>query len=148
MTDLRLKLIRLNHGLDYCEGDLIYLNDNTILCNTLEDKVRDINGDGDLLDDGENKIYGKTAIPYTKPNEPYKLEVVYSQKFKKKMVAVMGVPHFTAIRLHGGTNVDHSLGCPLCGERTTHGRMKNTGMTEKLVSLLEKHGGKGTLEII
>ena len=34
------------------------------ICNTIEDKVRDLNKDGDLNDEGEEKVYAQTAIPY------------------------------------------------------------------------------------
>ena len=37
--------------------------DGVYFCDTLEDKVRDLNKNG-KFDNGENKVYSETAIPY------------------------------------------------------------------------------------
>lgn len=144
MEPIRLKLIRLNLREDYTEGILIYLNENKELFDTLEDRVRDINADGDLLDEGEGKVYAETAIPYG----TYPIEVTYSPKFKMDMVLVKDVPHFTGIRLHWGATADQSAGCPLGGKKTSDGRLANTGYTKYMVELVKKHGNKGTIEIV
>jgi len=130
------------------------MTDNEILFDTLEDRIRDINGDGDLLDEGEEKVYGETAIPYSKKGEPYKLIVTNSPKFSKlagkpvDMVLVKDVPHFTGIRLHWGATAVQSAGCILGGKKTSDGRLSNIGYTKDMVGLLNKYGGKATLEII
>lgn len=72
--------------------------DDEPFCDTLEDKVRDYNMDGDLLDEGEGKIYGQTAIPYGR----YRIVVSYSPKFKRDLPLLLAVPHFTGIRIHAG----------------------------------------------
>ena len=141
---LKLKLIRLNLKETYTEGVLINLNTNKEIFDTLEDKVRDINADGDLLDEGEEKIYAETAIPYG----TYEIEVTYSPKFKKPMVLVKDVKHFKGIRLHWGRTAKQSAGCILGGDKSSPGELKNTGYTEYMVTLLESHGNKGTLEIV
>jgi hypothetical protein len=144
MEPLKLQLIRVNKQPTYTEGKLIYVNKNEILCDTLEDRIRDIDGNGKLEGPDEQKVYGETAIPFG----PYPIEVTYSPKFKRDMVAVHKVPHFTGIRLHWGRTAAQSLGCPLIGKRTKAGELANSGMTDKLVQLLLKHGNKGTITIV
>ena len=48
-------------------------------CDTLEDKVRDINRNG-VFDNGEKKVYGETAIPFGK----YEIKMTFSPKFSQK----------------------------------------------------------------
>ena len=60
--ELLLKRIALRDT--YTIGKL-YVN-GTYFCDTIEDKVRDLNKDGDLNDVGEGKIPSLTAIPYGK----------------------------------------------------------------------------------
>ena len=55
---LRLRIIRVIKTSKYTLGILINIDTDEILCDVLEDPIRDINGDGDLLDVGEKKIYG------------------------------------------------------------------------------------------
>jgi hypothetical protein len=77
------------------------------ICDTLEDKVRDTNKDGDLNDIGETKVYGETAIPYG----TYEIDMdVVSPKFSKyefykchcggKVPRLKNVPHFEGILIH------------------------------------------------
>lgn len=75
--------------------------DGAHFCVTLEDQVRP---------DGE-KIYGKTAIPAGK----YRVDITYSPKFQKMMLAVEDVPGFTGIRIHSGNDAEDTLGCILVG---------------------------------
>lgn len=145
---LKLRLLRINKTQSYTEGVLINLNTGEVLCDTLEDVIRDINGDSDLLDDGEGKIYGETAIPYSPKNKPYKLKVTYSPTFLIDTVQILNVKHFTGIRFHWGATAKNSDGCPLCGKRNKPGRLLNTGMTKKLTDLLLAYGNEGTLEIL
>lgn len=139
----RLKLIRVSLDSASTYGALFDVNNNRLLCDTIEDRVRDTNADGDLLDPGEEKVYGKTAIPYG----TYSIEVTYSPHFKRNMVLVKDVPHFTGIRFHWGRDASNSEGCILCGELQEDMTLRNTGMTDKLVDLLLKYGNKGKLEI-
>lgn len=140
---LRLRLIRLNLNNEYTEGVLINENDNTELCDTLEDRVRDINADGSLNGEDEGKVYGQTAIPYG----TYPIEVTWSPRFKRDMVAIHNVAHFTGIRLHWGRAAENSEGCPLVGKKAAPGVLANSGMTNNLVALLMEHGNKGEIVI-
>jgi hypothetical protein len=74
-------------------------------CDTIEDKVRDLNQDGDLLDEGEEKVFGETAIPYGK----YAMELSMSPKFKRLLPMILDVKHFTGIRIHKGRTAKHSF---------------------------------------
>lgn len=83
--------------------------DGKPFCYTLEDVERD------LGPNGEGKVYGKTAIP---PGR-YRLDITWSPKFQKMMVAVEDVPFFTGIRIHSGNDADDTLGCILVGHTVT-----------------------------
>lgn len=139
MKILELNIFRLTHTKHYCEGEMYNMTDNVKFSDTLEDVVRDFNGDGDLLDEGEDKIYGETAIPYTKVGEYYEVVVSYSPKFKKETAEILNVPHFKHIRLHFGATSKNSEGCPLMGEKIGDGLLKNTGKTDELVKLMKKY---------
>lgn len=68
-------------------------------CWTLEDVVR------------EEKIYGKTAIPAG----AYTLAVTPSNRFKKWMLELASVLHFSGIRIHSGNTAVDTDGCILVG---------------------------------
>ncbi len=97
----------------------IYTNDSTIgeltfgdkKVFTLEDKVRDINKDGDLLDKGEEKVYGETAIP----SGTYQIVITYSNRFKKPLPLLLNVRGFEGIRIHAGNTKANTYGCILLG---------------------------------
>ncbi len=116
---MELKLYRIARREDYTIGKL-YIND-IYECDTLEDKVRDYNKDGDLNDPNEQKVYGKTAIPYGR----YKVTLdVVSPKFSKykfyievcggKLPRLLKVQHFDGILIHvadGHKGADLLEGC-------------------------------------
>lgn len=106
-------------------------------CNTLEDTVRDINKDGDFIDDeDEYKVYGETAIPYGR----YHVTVTYSPKFKRELPLVLDVKHFIGIRIHRGVTNKHTSGCILVGDNTDIGKLSNGAYYEKkLTDLLKKY---------
>lgn len=94
------------------------------LCETLEDRVRDLqdyNHDGDFNDPGEGKVYGETAIPAGR----YQVINTWSPKFQKRLPELFNVPGFTNIRIHAGTNPKHTEGCILVGENKKKGRLVN-----------------------
>ena len=122
--------------------------DNVYFCDTLEDKVRDYNKDGDLLDKGETKIFGETAIPYG----IYKVIVNMSPKFGRLLPRLLGVKHFDGILMHRGRTSEHTHGCVLVGENKVVGQILNGQYwEEKLVEILLRAQNKGeeiTIEII
>ena len=115
---MRLRLERKYLGEEYTIGHL-YM-DGLRLCETVEDKVRDLNHDGDLDDPGEGKIPGRTAIPYGR----YELDLTWSPKFTRLLPLVMNVKGFNGIRIHRGNTAEDSAGCILPGENKVKGENK------------------------
>ena len=113
---MELRLRRLYQKEKYTIGPL-YVN-GKYYCDVLEDPVRDLNQDGDLLDEGEGKIPGNTAIPYG----TYDIILSMSPKFGRVLPLLLNVKHFTGIRIHTGTKSD---GCLVIGENTVPGKVIN-----------------------
>lgn len=143
---MKLKLERLYLKDTYTIGKL-YIDDK-YFCDTVEDKVRDLNKDGDLNDLGETKVYGETAIPYG----TYEVEVTYSPKFKRELPLIKNVPHFEGIRIHKGNYATNSSGCVITGENKIKGGVINSTPYEiKITSLIKEAQNKGekiTIEIV
>jgi len=99
-------------------------------CDTLEDKVRDYNKDGDLDDAGETKIYGETAIPYGR----YHVEIHYSPKFKRMIPFVYNVKHFKYIRIHALNWPGETLGCIGVGENKVKGGLIHSRYWENKIT--------------
>lgn len=145
---MELKLYRIARREDYTIGKL-YIND-IYECDTLEDKVRDYNKDGDLNDPNEQKVYCKTAIPYGR----YKITMkVMSSKYSQRssylwcggyLPRLLDVPHFDGILIHGGNSADDSCGCLLVGENKVKGRLINSMATlKRLYPKLKKASDRG-----
>lgn len=120
MDKLNISVKRRYLGDRYTIGSMFF--DEEYLCDTIEDKVRDFNEDGDLLDEGEEKVYGETAIPYG----TYKIELSMSPKFKRYLPMILDVKHFTGIRIHRGNTAADSHGCILPGENKVKGKVINS----------------------
>lgn len=128
--DLLLKRVALKEN--YTIGHL-YVN-GEYFCDTLEDTVRDFNKDGDLNEPGEEKVYGKTAIPYG----TYRVIIDYSPHFKRNMPHVLNVKGFEGIRIHAGNDEFDTLGCILVGENKVVGKVLNSkAVFSKLFDLME-----------
>lgn len=142
---MKILLRRTFRGADYTIGKL-YI-DSELLCNTIEDKIRDYNRDGDLDDAGETKVYGKTAIPYG----TYDVDLTMSPKFKRILPLVKNVKHFVGIRIHRGNTAGDSAGCILPGENKVKGKVVNSTKYEmKIIELMLaaiRRGENITLEI-
>lgn len=132
---MKLTLKRIALKPTYTIGKL-YI-DNHYFCDTLEDKVRDLNKDGDLNDVGEGKVAGQTAIPYG----TYKVTMdVQSPKFSQRasyawckgyLPRLLNVPHFDGIMIHSGNDATHTAGCILVGENRVKGQVLNSMNTLK-----------------
>ena len=132
---MKLTLKRIALKPTYTIGKL-YI-DNHYFCDTLEDKVRDLNKDGDLNDAGEGKVAGQTAIPYG----TYKVTMdVQSPKFSQRasyawckgyLPRLLNVPHFDGIMIHSGNDATHTAGCILVGENRVKGQVLNSMNTLK-----------------
>ena len=130
---MELKLIRKYLKEDYTIGHLYV--DGKYFSDTIEDKVRDYNKDGDLDDAGETKVYGHTAIPYGR----YRVSVkVRSPKFSLRpeylwcagyLPRLLNVPYFDGILIHSGSTAKHTEGCLLVGENKIKGKLTNSMAT-------------------
>lgn len=127
---MELKLVRKYCKDEYTIGQLFVetLQGSVWISDTLEDKVRDYNKDGDLLDEGETKVINETAIPYGK----YKIEMSISPKFKNRYWAakyggivplIKDVPHFVGCRIHIASNASELSGCVGVGRNTIKGQL-------------------------
>jgi len=117
---INLKLERLYRKETYTIGRM-YLNE-VYFCDTLEDRDRDLNKDGDLDDEGEEKVMGETAIPYGR----YRVDVTMSPKFKRMLPQIHNVWGFVGIRIHRGRWATHTAGCVLVGENKIKGGLINS----------------------
>ena len=107
---MKLALIRDILVTTYTMGELLV--DGRHLGWTLEDAVREqVGADGRYFWRPDFKIPGQTAIPCG----TYEVVVTYSNRFRRPLPLVLGVPDFDAIRLHGGNDVKDTEGCPLNG---------------------------------
>lgn len=142
---MKLELKRIFLGDTYTIGKL-YI-DGKYFCDTLEDKVRDLNKNG-VFDNGETKVYAETAIPYG----TFKVQVSMSPKFKRELPLLLNVPHFEGIRIHRGNTAADSAGCILVGENKVKGKVINSTPYElKLTQMMKEAQNKKepiTIEIV
>ena len=138
---MNIQLKRIAKKETYTIGKL-YI-DGVYFCDTLEDTVRDLNKNG-VFDNGEKKIYGKTAIPYG----TYNVKWTYSNKFKKYMPLIENVPSFAGIRIHAGNSSADTQGCILVGENKAVGKVLNSKNTvNKLYPIIQNACKKGSVTI-
>ena len=117
---MKIKVDRIYKGESYTIGKM-YLN-GEYFCDTLEDAIRPV------------KIPNETAIPAG----TYKVEVTYSPRFKRNLPLLVDVPNYTGIRIHNGSNKDHTSGCILVGFNTSKGKLTDSRkISDKLTNLLE-----------
>ena len=140
---MKLTLKRIALRSTYTIGRLYV--DGNYFCDTLEDTVRDLNKNG-KFDNGEKKVYAKTAIPYG----TYEIKWTYSPRFKKYTPQLMNVPSFDGIRIHSGNSSTDTEGCLLLGENKKVGMVLNSRATiNKFYPLIKEacSNGKVTIEI-
>lgn len=140
---MKLTLKRIALRPTYTIGKL-YIDD-AYFCDTLEDTVRDTNKSG-KFDNGEQKIKGKTAIPYG----TYEIKWTYSPRFKKYTPQLMNVPSFEGIRVHSGNTSADTEGCLILGENKQVGKVLNSRATiNKFYPIIKEacSNGKVTIEI-
>lgn len=143
MSDV-LRLVRDTLVDEYTMGRLEYRG--TLLCFTLEDPVREAVEESGWVWRPEFKVYGETAIP----SGTYPLRVTYSQRFKRRLPLIADVPDFEGIRLHSGTNTEHTRGCPLVGRQRDQGQGRlwdAAGLTDALIDLIDQVSLRGPVRI-
>lgn len=142
--ELLLKRVKLSDA--YTEGEL-YI-DGEKFCDTIEDKVRDVNRNG-ILDNNEPKVYGQTAIPYGR----YRITLsVQSPRFSKSplyrfcngfLPRLLDVPGFSGILIHIGNTAKDSHGCILVGIKIKDGFIsKSTKTFKALYEVLKRNEDK------
>ncbi|MFO0157400.1 MAG: DUF5675 family protein [bacterium] len=102
---MNLLLERTPSGTTCTIGDL-YI-DGDWFCFILEDLVREV--EGQPVESW--KVKGKTAIPAG----TYKVQTTYSNRFKRDLPLLVGVPGFEGIRIHPGNTDADTEGCLLPG---------------------------------
>lgn len=123
---IQLKLKRIAYKDTYTVGKL-YIDD-IYFCDTIEDKVRELNSIKD-------KIAGETAIP----KGAYQVILNVSPKFKRLLPRLLSVPFFEGILIHRGNSAKDSAGCILVGENKEVGKVINSTKYEtKLIEILKK----------
>lgn len=136
---MELLLRRTTLKEDYTIGHLYLIKDgeSRYLCDTLEDKVRDLNKNG-KFDGKEKKVHGKTAIPYgtyvvslrdRSPKYSNYSRYPYAKEFGAYMPRLLNVPEFEGILIHPGTTAEDSLGCILVGQNKIVGKLINSQAT-------------------
>jgi hypothetical protein len=95
---MKLEVKRLHKTDNSTIGELTI--DGKFECYTLEDKEREF-----------VKIKGETAIP----KGTYKVIINKSNRFKKLLPLLIGVPNFEGVRIHPGNSNHDTEGCILVG---------------------------------
>lgn len=116
---MKLELKRIALKPNYTIGKL-FIN-GTYYCDTIEDKVIDLNKNG-KFDDGLSKVMHQTAIPYG----TFKVVVNHSPKFNRELPRLLDVPYFEGILIHNGSDQNSSSGCIIIGENKTVGKVTNS----------------------
>jgi hypothetical protein len=106
---LRLRRIALRDTYTIGKLEVLHLGQWQWIADTCEDKVRDINKDGDLNDTGEGKIMHETAIPYGEyeitldiqsPKYSNFTKYPWSREFDGYLPRLLNVKHFEGILIH------------------------------------------------
>lgn len=142
---MKLRLERKWPKAAYTVGRLYV--DGELFCNTLEDKVADVNRNGEF-DGQERKVPGETAIPYG----TYKVFFGWSPRFGRKLPRLLNVTAFDGILIHPGNTAKDSAGCILVGLNTEPGKLTQSRFysdkLNKLIDAAQRRGEPITIEIV
>lgn len=131
---MKLVLKRIAKKETYTIGKL-YI-DGVYFCDTLEDRVRDLNL--------EDKVKHETAIPAGR----YKVIVNKSPKFQRELPRLLDVPYFEGILIHRGNTDKDTSGCILIGENKVVGRLINSTKYEIELTKRIKEAKGAIIEIV
>ena len=142
---MQLRLERLWPKPTYTVGRLYV--DGQLFCNTLEDKVADLNRNG-MFDGTEKKVPGETAIPYG----TYRVFYGWSPRFGRNLPRLLNVTAFEGILIHPGNTAEDSAGCILVGKNSEVGRLTQSRYysdeLNKLIDAAQRRGENITIEIV
>ena len=142
---MQLRLERLWPKPTYTVGRLYV--DGQLFCNTLEDKVADLNRNG-MFDGTEKKVPGETAIPYG----TYRVFYGWSPRFGRNLPRLLNVTAFEGILIHPGNTAEDSAGCILVGKNSEVGRLTQSRYysdeLNKLIVAAQRRGENITIEIV
>ena len=136
---IKLKLKRIYKGLKYTIGKLFI--DDEYFCDTIEDTDRGLKSSMSIEYIKKKKVYAKTAIP----TGTYKIEMTYSNKFKRVLPLLVDVKGFSGIRIHRGNTEIDSSGCIIVGENKVKGKVINSTRYE--IALVNKLSNEDDIEI-
>lgn len=122
---MELKLVRKHFSKESTIGDL-FVN-GAFECFCLEDYDRQLRQTDSIEYIKSHKIYGKTAIPTGR----YEVILSFSNRFKKYLPLLVGVPGFDGIRIHPGNYATQSEGCLLTGTSFTDDMVANSRIAFK-----------------
>ena len=142
---MQLRLERLWPKPTYTVGRLYV--DGQLFCNTLEDKVADLNRNG-VFDGTEKKVPGETAIPYG----TYRVFYGWSPRFGRNLPRLLNVTAFEGILIHPGNTAEDSAGCILVGKNSEVGRLTQSRYysdeLNNLIDAAQRRGENITIEIV
>ena len=116
---MKLLLKRRYFGESYTIGTLFI--DGVRFCDTLEDRNRDADRDGQF-NDSETKVKHPTAIPFG----TYRIIVNKSPRFGRFLPRLLDVPDFDGVLIHRGNTSKDTSGCILVGENKVKGKVINS----------------------
>lgn len=126
---MKLEVKRIAKQSTYTIGKLFI--DGEYFCDTLEDVCRGLTQDMTEAQIAQIKVKGQTAIP----SGTYKVDITFSQKFKKYLPILENVKGFEGIRIHSGNDSDDTEGCLLVGKNKAKGQVLESRDTfNKLMS--------------
>lgn len=124
--------------------------DDVYVCDTIEDKDRDLTHNTPLNDIKKKKVYGQTAIPsgtYNVTLDVVSTKFVQKPYFKElcggKLPRLMNVPGFDGVLIHTGNDEDDSYGCIIVGYNKVKGKViESRKAFEKLYPILKQASNK------
>lgn len=108
----------------YCISHLYDGKNGEYICDAIEDSVRDHNHNG-VFDNGEEKVYGETAIPCGKYYVTFaKTSLGIGKKAKNGYIPYVHKVHsFKHIRIHPGVDEKNTEGCIILGYNKEKGKV-------------------------
>lgn len=117
---MNLLLLRDPPGADFTIGTLTV--DGKSFGHVVEDVDRGLDSAMALASIQAIKVKGKTAIPVGR----YRVVVTMSERFKRAMPLLVGVPGFAGVRIHPGNTSADTEGCLLPGLARTATGVSNS----------------------